>query len=109
MTLTNYWWLLIWLFLGGAIFGNMPKRRETLNGKTIEQWDIWPAILMVVPYIVWAGFRHNYFGDTALYRKVFLATAPDLSNILAPFKEGKKDPGFEAFFDSHAGFARRCR
>lgn len=70
MTLTNYWWLLIWLFLGGAIFDNMPKRRERLNGETVELWDMLPAILMVVPYILWAGFRHDYFGDSLLSSKL---------------------------------------
>lgn len=97
MTLTNYWWLLIWLFLGGAIFNNMPKRRECLNGETVERWDIWPAILMVLPYIIWAGFRHNYFGDTALYRKSFLATDSDILKLFMPFINGDKDPGFGSF------------
>lgn len=97
MTLTNYWWLLIWLFLGGLIFSNMPKRRERLHGETVERWDLWPAILMVVPYIIWAGFRHNYFGDTALYRKTFLSTDPDLLKLFTPFVNGDKDPGFESF------------
>jgi transmembrane protein EpsG len=96
MTLTNYWWLLIWLFLGGGFLNKMPKRREHLNGELVERWDVLPAILMVLPYIVWAGFRHNYFGDTALYRKTFLAIAPDLSQILSPFIRGEKDPGFTA-------------
>lgn len=97
MTLTNYWWLLIWLFLGGAIFNNMPKRRERLYGETVERWDILPAILMVLPYIIWAGFRHNYFGDTALYRRSFLATDPNLFALFTPFINGNKDPGFGSF------------
>ena len=97
MTLTNYWWPLIWLFLGGAIFGNMPKRRERLNGEIVERWDVWPAIMMVLPYIIWAGFRHDYFGDTALYRKTFLTLEPDFSMIVAAFSDDTKDPGFTAF------------
>lgn len=97
MTLTNYWWLLIWLFLGGTLFRNMPKRREHLCGETVDRWDFLPAILMVVPYIIWAGFRHDYFGDTALYRRTFLATDPDFSIAIAAFAEDGKDPGFTAF------------
>ena len=97
MTLTNYWWLLIWLFLGGAIFGNMPKRRERLDGEIVERWDIFPAFLMVLPYIIWAGFRHDYFGDMALYRKSFLLTEPNISNLLTAFINGDKDPGYGAF------------
>lgn len=97
MTLTNYWWLLIWLLLGGAIFKFFPKRRERLNGEIVERWGMLPAILMVVPYIIWAGFRHNYFGDTALYRKTFLATDPNFSQILSPFFQDEKDPAFTSF------------
>lgn len=97
MTLRNYWWLLIWLFLGGAIFGNMPKRRERLGGRTAERWDYLPAILMVLPYIIWAGFRHDYFGDTALYRRTYLAIEPAFSQILSAFINEEKDPGFTAF------------
>ena len=85
MTLTNYWWLLVWLFLGGAIFERMPKCRERLNGEIVERWDILPAILMVVPYIIWAGFRHDYLGDTALYRRGFLMQNLVLRIFLRPF------------------------
>ena len=95
MTLTNYWWLLIWLFLGGAIFGNMPKRRERLNGEIVERWDVWPAIMMVLPYIIWAGFRGDV-SDTYSYRRTFLAISPELSQIPAFFKNDIKDPGFSA-------------
>ena len=66
MTLTNYWWLLIWLFLGGFFLNNLPKRRERLNRETVERWDILPAILMVLPYIIWAGLRKEGAGIRAV-------------------------------------------
>ena len=97
MTLTNYWWLLIWLFFGGAILGTIAKRREQLNGETVERWDFLPAILMVLPYIVWAGFRHDYFGDTWQYRRYFLGTVPNLSVAISAFVTDAKDPGYTAF------------
>lgn len=97
MTLTNYWWLLIWLFLGGAIFGRMPKCRERLNGEIVERWDIWPAIFMVLPYIVWAGFRGD-IADTYLYRIGFLKAETSMSAILALFSDStKEDVGYEIF------------
>lgn len=96
MTLTNYWWLLIWLFAGGALFNNMPKRRERLNGKVVRRWDIWPAILMVMPYIIWAGFRKE-FGDTFVYRRGFQNASPDLAQIPALFLSDQKDPAYSAF------------
>ena len=60
LTLTNYWWLLIWLFLGGAICSYFPKRREVLGDRVVERWTPFAAILMVLPYIVWAGFRNDW-------------------------------------------------
>ena len=96
MTLTNYWWLLIWLFLGGAIFGRMPKRRERLDGEIVERWDILPAILMVIPFIIWAGFRKD-FGDTYVYRRGFQNATGDLSLIPGLFSGDQKDPGYTAF------------
>jgi transmembrane protein EpsG len=94
MTLTRYRWLLIWLFLGGFLFNNMPRRRERLNGQIVERWDIWPAILMVVPYIIWAGFRPDTIGDTSLYRRTFLKASTDLSQIFVAYQGDTKDPGF---------------
>ena len=96
MTLTNYWWPLIWLFLGGAIFGRVSRRRERLNGEIVERWDILPAILMVIPFIIWAGFRKD-FGDTYVYRRGFQNTTGDLSLIPGLFLEDQKDPGYTAF------------
>lgn len=97
MTLTNYWWLLIWLFLGGAIFNNMPKRRECLNGETVERWDIWPAILMVLPYIIWAGCRDGSFGDSAVYQQGYRQAAGGLREAITLFGSNSKDPGYYAF------------
>lgn len=97
MTLTNYWWLLIWLFIGGAIFGNMPKRQERLGDRIVECWDILPAILLVLPYIIWAGYRGNV-ADTRLYRIGYLNASADLAEIPALFSNSEiKDPGYEAF------------
>ena len=34
MTLTNYWWLLIWVFVGGLILSvYIPKYHEVVLGK----------------------------------------------------------------------------
>lgn len=72
MTLTNYWWLLIWLFTGGVLLAlYFPKRREVIGGKVEERWDVFPAVVLMIPYVIWAGFRTNGFGDTASYRSTF--------------------------------------
>lgn len=67
MTLTNYWWLLIWMFTSGGFLACLfPKRRELVCGEVKERWEVVPAVLLVVPYIIWAGFRTNGFGDSPL-------------------------------------------
>ena len=109
MTLTNYWWLLIWLFLGGAIFSNIPKRRERLNGRTVERWDFWPAILMVVPYIIWAGCRDWSFGDSLVYQKGYREAAAGLQAAISFFVDGQKDKvviaALRTYGGGEAGFA----
>ena len=80
MTLTNYWWLLIWVFVGGgALMILVPKQRELVNGKKVERWTVPAALILILPYILWAGFRSNAFGDSRVSSKVqknfFIASA----------------------------------
>lgn len=96
LTLTNYWWLLIWLFVGGAICNYFPKRREVLGDRVVKRWDIVPAIILVVPYIIWAGFRPDSFGDTSLYRHGFLNATGGFSQAIQTFMGEGKDTGYYA-------------
>lgn len=67
MTLTNYWWLLIWMFTGGVLISiYAPKKKELVCGKVEERWTLLSAFLLVFPYIIWAGFRSDIFGDSPL-------------------------------------------
>lgn len=56
MTLTNYWWLLIWIFIGGGVLALfIPKQQELVNGRRVERWTMPTALILIAPYIVWAG------------------------------------------------------
>lgn len=95
MTLTNYWWLLIWLFTGGIVLAlYFPKHREMVCQKMEIRWGIVPAVLMAVPYIVWAGYRSDAFGDTLAYRKIYQDVPDSLSQIPQYLSEHTKDKGF---------------
>lgn len=95
MTLTNYWWLIIWMFVGGYILDKFfPKTEELIFGKTEIRWKVLPAILLVVPLIIWAGFRDNTFGDTAAYRELFNAAPSSLALIPSYLESVTKDRGF---------------
>ena len=95
MTLTNYWWLLIWAFAGGLILSvYIPKRHEIVLGKTEERWRIAPAFILILPYIIWAGFRSSTFGDTSAYQQAFRECASSFGEIGTYIAEVSKDKGF---------------
>lgn len=72
MTLTNYWWLLIWIFIGGVLALFIPKQQELVNGRKVERWTMPTALIRIAPYIVWAGFRSNAFGDSIITDRGFM-------------------------------------
>ena len=95
MALTNYWWLLIWMFIGGgvsAIF--IPKQQELINGKKVERWTMPAALILILPYILWAGFRSNTFGDTGAYQQAFGECASSFGEIGNYLSNVTKDKGF---------------
>lgn len=95
MTITNYWWLLIWLFTAGFIlYIAFPKEKINNLGKTEERWSWLAAMILIVPYIIWAGFRSNYFGDTYTYRKTFQEAPGALSQIAGYLSAHSKDQGY---------------
>ena len=34
-------------------------------------WRLRPSILLIIPYVIWAGFRTDNWGDTFAYREMF--------------------------------------
>lgn len=95
MTLTNYWWLLIWLVVGGGLLAIMiPKQPVQVLGKTEYRWSWFATFALIVPYILWAGFRSVTYGDTAAYQKM-LASSPTLSGDWIQYVAAQsKDKGF---------------
>lgn len=95
MTLTNYWWVLIWLFVAGVFcISAIPQKREIILGKSEYRWSWIAVLIMVVPYVIWAGFRWDYFGDTAAYRRTFNNAPASLLQITGYVAEHAKDKGF---------------
>ena len=95
MTLTNYWWLLIWLVLiGGLLSFAVPKKAVQVLGKTEYRWGWIPALILACPYVIWAGFR-AYFGDTEVYRRSFLNNILSVGEEIGKALSGStKDPGY---------------
>ena len=98
MTLTNYWWLLIWMFTGGLLIAMMSTYRQSMAGIRYEKarsgLTVLSALLIVLPFIIWGGFRTDYFGDTGAYRSTFNAIPVGFGELSAYMETITKDKGF---------------
>lgn len=112
MTLTNYWWLLIWLVVaGGTCYFAFPKYSIDFYGNMEQRWTWIPALIVAVPYVLWAGFRSNAWGDTGAYRTMFLNAVASLNEMPEYVANQTKDKGFAVLvvlfktFISHSDIA----
>lgn len=97
MRLTNYWWLLIWLFgAGGFLYYFFPRQRVNSYGGEEDRWQLLPAVLISAPYVVWAAYR-TWFGDTELYRKLFKEAPNSILKLREYVEASTKDQGYSAF------------
>lgn len=97
MTLTNYWWLLIWMFTGGLFLAYFaPKQVQNMTGEIKRYWMLIPSIILIVPYVIWAGFRTDSWGDTYAYREMFEQAPSSLSGLVSYIMSAEKDQGFSA-------------
>lgn len=97
MELTNYWWLLIWIFVaGGVVAVVMPKQQEVVCGKTEYRWGWISTLIVTLPYVIWAAARPD-FGDTAAYEVMYMRAPDALAQIPSYLIEHTKDKGFSVF------------
>lgn len=95
MVLTNNWMLLIWpLTIGLFLNVVIPKTLVTVEGKSEYRWGKFSAFLLVIPYIIWAGYRSDLFGDTPVYRMSFYSVAGSLASLPSYASSQTKDIGF---------------
>ena len=88
----------MWIFLGGALLAFLiPKREEIVLGKPQLRWRPIAAILLVVPYILWAAFRVRGYGDTGMYIESFHRFPSTLSSIPSYLATVSKDKGYPVF------------
>ena len=95
MVLKNYWWLLIWMFLFGAVsYLFIPRREEIVLGKACMRWGRLPAALLALPYVLWAAWRPDSFGDTGVYRTIFNEMPTGLNGLEEYVSSATKGHGF---------------
>ena len=85
---------LVWLIAIGWLLSKMPLKHEYVCGQKKQNWYVSNAILLVLPLILWAGFR-GYIGDTYAYQRHFLEAPATISALRSSLSADTKDPGFE--------------
>lgn len=92
---TSYWLLLVWVFAAGIVLYKMPKKQELVCGQMQERWYWFTAVLLVLPYVLWTGYRTGG-ADTSSYAAAFRTAPSSLADIPAIMASSRKDPGFTA-------------
>ena len=98
MRLSNFWWLLGWLFaFGGFTLIFSPQQEEIVQGKRCARWHWLYAVILAAPYVIWTGWRGMGYGDTAMYRMTFVDMPTGMSQMWAYVMQRAKDRGFFFF------------
>lgn len=96
MTIQNYWFMYIWMFVIGIVSFIVPKKVVERQGIRYAQWGKLMAIVAVVPLIIWATYRTSGWGDTGAYREMFYSIPDKVSSIPGYLITHTKDRGFTA-------------
>ena len=98
MTLQNFWWLLGWLFIvGGLSLVFSPQQEEIVLGQRCVRWNWLYAAILALPFVIWAGWRTNSFGDTGAYRITFNSMPTGLDQMAGYVASRPKGKGFVVF------------
>lgn len=99
---TSYWLLLVWLFSVAILLTKLPKKRELVCGRSKELWHWISAIFLVLPYVLWTGYRSGG-ADTFPYMRAFQSASASLAEIPKILASDVKDPGFSALMTLFKG------
>ena len=78
---TSYWLLVIWWFGAGLILHAMPKKEELVFGQRRLLWYWVSVVIMVLPYILWTGYR-PFVADTGAYASHFNNSTASFGELL---------------------------
>lgn len=78
---TSYWLLVIWWFGAGLILHAMPKKEELVFGQRRLLWYWVSVVIMVLPYILWTGYR-PFVADTGAYARHFNNSTASFGELL---------------------------
>ena len=97
MLSNGYILILIWIAVIGAVAYMAPEvvyRTELVNGEKVRRVTPLFAVAVVLPLVIWAGYRGN-IGDTGAYIKAFKEDMPTtFAGISSYMDTVTKDQGF---------------
>lgn len=96
MLSNGYILILIWVGAIVALAAIAPElvyRIESVNGKKVRRVASFFAVIVVLPLVIWAGFR-GYVGDTAAYMRGFEEMPTSFFRISGYIDTIEKDQGF---------------
>lgn len=95
MTLTNYWFLLVWLLFPGLILKKLQYREGKNPTKSVfGSWGLLSAWILAIPYVIWTAFRPDSMGDTGAYHKIISYAPTAINEWPSYLAEVSKDKGF---------------
>lgn len=92
-SISSYWMLMVWIFLGGLILSYLPKHTLVVNGRPKECWYWISAILLTLPLVLWATFRSG-FGDSLSYALIFRRSPATFEELWLYLSSNDVDKGF---------------
>ena len=96
--MSEYLLQLLWVLVGGYIIKAVAKKQTVMVlGRREERWSVSSALALMIPIILWAGFRDRWFSDTGSYVRAFIGLPDTFSELPAYLETVTKDKGF-AFF-----------
>lgn len=94
--MSEYILVLIWLAMAGMISMGIPKQKIKLGEKVEYRYQIWWALIIILPIIFWVSTR-GYVGDTYAYVETFKEMPQQIGEIGAYMNSITKDKGFYFF------------
>lgn len=95
--LKNYWYLLIWLFTIGILLRMGGRKQQTyIFGQPQWRWSVTSTCILLFPYLMWAAYRSDKIGDTAIYRARFLQGVSKWSEFIPTVMKAEEEKGYEA-------------
>ena len=96
--MSEYLLQLLWVLVGGYIIKAVAKKQTVMVlGRREERWSVSSALALMIPIILWAGFRDRWFSDTGAYVTAFIERPDTFSELPAYLETVTKDKGFAVF------------